>query len=118
MPVAPIQEGGRFAVVVPKCPKETYYLLMPVAPIHIGGRFAAVGVSSCLIQGSGRFAAVVSNSLKQTQLIKKSGRFATIIVIFQLPNSSDPLFIDASSTHSIIWPSKRRPLRARSCCYL
>ena len=69
MPVAPIQEGGRFAVVVPKCPKETHYLLMPVAPIQEGGRFAAVGVSSCLIQEGGRFAAVVPNSLKETILI-------------------------------------------------
>jgi len=70
MPVASIQEGGRFAVVVPKCPIETHYLLMPVAPIQEGGRFAAVGDSSCLIQEGGRFfAAVVPNSLKETLLI-------------------------------------------------
>ena len=68
MPVAPIQEGGRYAVVVPKCPIETHYLFMTVAPIQEGGRFAAVGVSSCLHQ-SGRFAAVVPNSLKETLLI-------------------------------------------------
>jgi hypothetical protein len=68
MPVAPIQEGGRFAVVVPKCPKA-HYLLMQVASIQEGGRFAAVGVSSCLIQEGGRFAAVVPNSLKETLLI-------------------------------------------------
>jgi hypothetical protein len=43
---------------------------MPVvAPIQKGGHFAAVGVSSCLIQESGRFTAVVPNSLKDTQLI-------------------------------------------------
>ena len=64
MPVAPIQEGGRFAVVVPKCPKETHYLFMPVSPIQEGG-----GVSSCLIQEGDRFAAVVPNSLKETLLI-------------------------------------------------
>ena len=72
MPVAPIQEGGRFAVrrssqMSKKI--ETHYLLMPVASIQEGGRFAAVGVSSCLIQEGGRFAAVVPNSLKETLLI-------------------------------------------------
>ena len=70
MPVASIQEGGRFAVVVPNCQKiETHYLLMPVASIQECGRFAAVGDSSCLIQEGGRFAAVVPNSLKETLLI-------------------------------------------------
>ena len=45
------------------------HLFMPVASIQEGGRFAAVGVSSCLIQEGGRFAAVVPNSLKETILI-------------------------------------------------
>ena len=45
------------------------HLFMPVAPIQEGGRFAAVGVSSCLIQEGGRFAAEVPNSLKETILI-------------------------------------------------
>ncbi len=82
---------------------------MPVAPIQENGRFAAVGVSSCLIQEGGRFAAVVPNSLKETILITlKGGRFAAI-VIFQLPNSSETLFLDASCTFS-----ERRPLRGRT----
>ena len=42
---------------------------MPVASIQEGGRFAAVGVSSGLIQEAGRFAAVVPNSLKETILV-------------------------------------------------
>ena len=51
------------------CPKETHYLLMPVAPFQDGGRFATVDVSTlksdsfidarCAIQEGGRFAAVV-----------------------------------------------------------
>ena len=64
MAVAQFKKGGRFAVVVPKCPKETHYLFMPVSPIQEGG-----GVSSCLIQEGDRFAAVVPNSLKETLLI-------------------------------------------------
>ena len=47
---------------------------MPVASIQEGGRFAAVGVSSCLIQEGGRFAAVVPNSLKETLLIIEKSR--------------------------------------------
>jgi hypothetical protein len=82
---------------------------MPVALIQENGRFAAVGVSSCLIQEGGRFAAVVPNSLKETILIiLKGGRFAAI-VIFQLPNnSSEPLFLDASCTFSERRPHRGR----------
>ena len=62
------------------------------------------------IQGGGRFAAVVPNSLKETLLkILKGGRFA-VIVIFQLPNSSEPIFLDAScTTFSEIKASASRP---------
>jgi hypothetical protein len=98
MPVTPIQEGGRFAVVVPKCPKETHYLLMPVAPIQKGGRLV---VFSCLIQEGGRFAAVVPNSPKDrdpTNLKRRPLRGRSYFSV-TLPTSSDPLFIDASCTN-------------------
>jgi hypothetical protein len=115
MPVAPIQEGGRYAVVVPKCPIETHYLLMPVAPIQKGGRFAAV----------------VPNSLKETLLIIYKGgqgvRFAAVLSsIPQLPNSKGRPLRGPSCGSQL---SKRDPLiclqkggrfalRARSCCYM
>jgi hypothetical protein len=89
-----IQEGGRFAALVPNCPNETHNLLMPVAPIQKGDRFAAADVSSRQIREGGRFAAVVvPNCPNETHTLlmpvtkfKKSsaGRCSQS---FRLPNS-------------------------------
>ena len=102
----PIQEGGRFAALVWICGSQMSKK-DPLFCLQKGSRFAPVVVVICSLQKGGRFAAVVVDP--NCCPIQEGGRFAALVgicgsrIVQKIP---------------IILPSKRRPLRARGCCYL
>ena len=99
----PIQEGGRYAVLVGICGSQMSRR-DPLICLQKGGRFAPVVVVICSLQKGGRFAAVVV--VPNCRPIQEGGRFAALVVVPKCPKE----------THYFAFKKAVAPVVVVICC--